>query len=114
LQQKNQESNKIDETSQGIMTYRINPFAGNLEYIHLYYVYNFLPLASFQGNIVIPVRKFISCKSPVNPENEIKEKHERTYKMDETYCPEPVIERGFGTFHKSDRAADKITGYAKR
>lgn len=113
LQQENQECNKIDEACQRVMTDRIDPLVRHLEYINFDNIQDFLPLAPFQRDKIIPPRKFIPCKSPIDSKNEVKEEKECSYKMDKTDCPEPKIEVGFGALHKGRRITDQITGNTK-
>jgi len=113
LQKENQEGDEINETGKGIMAYGVDLLAGELEYVNLDHIQHFLPLASLKRDIIVPAGEFVPCESPVKAEDEIEEKNECGYEMDEPYGPEPVIERCFGPFHKCRGGTDDITGNAE-
>jgi hypothetical protein len=73
---------------------------GNLKYVNLYYIQDLFPLATFERYEIIPACKFISYKPPIGAENKIEEKDKRSYKVDKSYYPKPIIEIGFGPFHE--------------
>jgi hypothetical protein len=85
----------------------------NLQNINLYYSQYFLPLATFQGNKIIPAGKFIAGKAPVDPNQEIEEEHKSGHKMDKPHSAEPKIEVCFGASHECRRITDYITCDAK-
>jgi len=113
LHKKDQECEKIDQAGQGVMANGIDLLIRYLQDIHFYHVKHFLPLAAFQGDVIVPPCKFIACNSPVKSKQEIKEKHKSGDKMDETHGPEPVIEGGLCTSHECGWITDDIAGDAK-
>src|SRR5659263_490480 len=60
LKEEYEESDKVDQACQGIMTYGINLFMCGLEDIHFDDIHDLLPLASFQRDKVIPCLLYTS------------------------------------------------------
>ena len=90
------------------MSYRINLFICDLQYIHFNHINYLLPLALFQRDKIIPARKFIAGKSPVNPDDKIEEEEKCTHKMNESDGTEPIVNKA-SVPYKSRGAADQIT-----
>lgn len=110
LQQEDEKCDEIDETCQGIMADRINFFICDLKNVNFDHIHHFFPLAALERDVIVPPRKFIPCKTPIETKYEVEEKQECTDKMDEPDSTEPIIKIGFSTFHKGRGIAYNIAG----
>ena len=110
LKHKRQKSQKVGESCQRVVPDGVNGFGTGLEDVHFKDFHHFLPLAPFQGDEEMPTGKGVADKSPIDPEEKVKEKDERGHKMDKPDRPEPIAEGRFSADLEGQGTADDEAG----
>ena len=73
------------------MSYVIERFGREQQYVYFCRVENTSPLPAGEGNVILPSGKAITGEKPVNTHQEVEDENESGYEMSEAYPAKPVV-----------------------
>ncbi len=113
LEEEGEERYEVGETSERIMSDRVDRFALGLENIHFEDLHDLLELFFSVQDEILPLGVFITYKAPIDPVYEIEKEQESGQKMNKADGSEPIAEGSLRAALYGQRAAYEIPGDGK-